>query len=931
MQLDLLLAHLSPLLDQAAELTPDARVAWLAQLRRQRPDVAAELAALLDAEPGLEESGFLSSGVAEQMLSAVPAGGQAGPYALVRPLGDGGMGSVWLGQRNDGRYEGQVAVKLLSGALLHPAGVARFRREADALARLTHPGIARLIDAGVSPAGQSYLVLEFVDGVPIDDYCDAHRLTPWQRLELLQQVLGAVAHAHASLVVHRDIKPSNILVTRDGRAKLLDFGIATLLESDVREADGGGTEGGGITCTPRFAAPEQLTGGPISAASDVYALGVLLYILLAGAHPAGRGGGETHGDLDRIAEADPPPLSAAIASPAAACRAMPLDQLRRLYAGDLDAIAARALQKAPGQRHPTAAALNADLDRFLRHEPVQARPATLAYRLRKLVRRNRVAVSAAIGAAGLLLATTGYALYQLNQAERQRDAARVQRDRAVFERRRAAASDNFMQALLSTIGSSEPIRPGDLLQRGRALLDQASTDDPRVVAPLMMRLASQFHFVAGLDGVRAERELLSRAVQFASAGGDRELEAMAECRLALFAGRTENDTAAVAAHAQRASRLLAGSPRSEPDVTRSCLLAEAYRTALEGGRGSAIGLLQRFDSLLAADPDSMSMTAVQYRFDAADVWLRLRLYRVSLAQVRRADALLVKLGHSSSMLHLSAINTQYYMLNRFGEFRAADSMNRAWLELARRRGEDLAGFIEVHAASHAAWEGRPDSVVRTWDRRVARARRAGTLSEGTLVPLIRALTVAKHFGEARSRLAEYAKRSDASAVQLRALRGRLAEAEGRVKEARSQYDEALRLLCAPCNPERLDGFWYLFLRNGEMALIGGDVVAADSLAQQALYFAHRAEQDELRSGQIGQIRLLQARIALARRDSSSAADLARRAIRSLQEGFGKDRPETLAATTLLAGLTRPPPARAAAAPPDRITRAPPAAGRRAAP
>ena len=153
MQLDVLLAHLSPLLDQAAELTPDARVAWLAQLRRQRPDVAAELAALLDAEPGLEESGFLSSGVAEQMLSAVPAGGQAGPYALVRPLGDGGMGSVWLGQRNDGRYEGQVAVKLLSGALLHPAGVARFRREADALARLTHPGIARLIDAGVSPAG----------------------------------------------------------------------------------------------------------------------------------------------------------------------------------------------------------------------------------------------------------------------------------------------------------------------------------------------------------------------------------------------------------------------------------------------------------------------------------------------------------------------------------------------------------------------------------------------------------------------------------------------------------------------------------------------------------------------------------------------------------------------------------------------------------
>ncbi len=198
------------------------------------------------------------------------------------------MGTVWLARRSDGRFEGRVAVKLLNVSLLGRGGEERFRREGSILARLDHPNIARLLDAGVSASGQPYLVLEYVDGEPIDTYCDGRRLDLEARLRLLLDVAAAVSLAHANLVVHRDIKPSNVLVGRDGRVKLLDFGIAKLLE-DEGAADPATalTREGGRAFTPEFAAPEQLTGGAVTTATDVHALGTLAYLLLAGPHPAG--------------------------------------------------------------------------------------------------------------------------------------------------------------------------------------------------------------------------------------------------------------------------------------------------------------------------------------------------------------------------------------------------------------------------------------------------------------------------------------------------------------------------------------------------------------------------------------------------------------------------------------------------------------------
>ena len=275
----------SRLLDQALDLPHHQLDTWLGELRASDADAAADVEALLLEHRQLNDEGFLDGGMPS--IDVPLAGVTLGGYTLVSPIGQGGMGSVWLAERSDGRFEGRAAVKLLNASLLGREGEERFRREGTVLARLTHPHIARLIDAGVSRAGQPYLVLEYVDGQHIDRYCDDQRLGVEERIRLFLDVLAAVAHAHANLIVHRDLKPSNVLVTGDGQVKLLDFGIAKLLGDD--EAMSMLTREGGVALTPKYAAPEQVTGGQITTATDVYALGVLLFELLTGQHPTGLG------------------------------------------------------------------------------------------------------------------------------------------------------------------------------------------------------------------------------------------------------------------------------------------------------------------------------------------------------------------------------------------------------------------------------------------------------------------------------------------------------------------------------------------------------------------------------------------------------------------------------------------------------------------
>jgi serine/threonine protein kinase len=274
---------LSPHLDEALRMTEDERSSWLSALRAGSPALVEQLEILLYEHRALVEEGFLENRSVELPGAPTLTGQSLGPYRLVSQIGHGGMGSVWLAERNDGRFERQVAVKFLNIALMGSGGEERFKREGKILGLLVHPHIAELIDAGVSQTGQPYLVLEHVDGDHIDHYCDHHRLDIRKRIRLFLDVLGAVAQAHANLIVHRDLKPSNVLVRNDRQVKLLDFGIAKLLEGagQARESTQLTVEGG-RAMTPEYAAPKQLMGEAITTATDVYTLGVLLYLLLTG-------------------------------------------------------------------------------------------------------------------------------------------------------------------------------------------------------------------------------------------------------------------------------------------------------------------------------------------------------------------------------------------------------------------------------------------------------------------------------------------------------------------------------------------------------------------------------------------------------------------------------------------------------------------------
>jgi len=416
---------LSPQLDLALEMTGGERAAWLSSLQAKNPNLGYQIEILLREHRELSEKGFLETTALELPAGPGLEGQTLGVYTLVSQIGHGGMGTVWLAERNDGRFERRVAVKVLNFALLGKVGEERFKREGHILGRLRHSHIAELIDAGVSLSGQPYLVLEYIEGDHIDRYCDQNSLDVRARVRLFLDALHAVAQAHAHLIVHRDLKPSNILVRSDGQVKLLDFGIAKLLVGDGRAGESPLTLEGARAMTPEFAAPEQLKGEPVTTATDVYASGVLLFLLLTGQHPAGTGPRSPAGLLKALLEKAAPCPSDAVATPEgdparitnAARRATTPDKLSRVLRGDLDTIVAKALKKNPQERYSSVKNLADDLLRYLRHEPISARPDTIAYRTEKFLRRHTRAIAAGLLVVAALLGTSLFAWFFPRRAE----------------------------------------------------------------------------------------------------------------------------------------------------------------------------------------------------------------------------------------------------------------------------------------------------------------------------------------------------------------------------------------------------------------------------------------------------------------------------------------------------------------------------------
>ena len=446
--------RLSPLLDALLELEGDARAQALASLREDDADLAGELETLLGLEDGQED--FLAEPVVSQ-LPLARTGAVIGPYRLERLLGEGGMGQVWLASRADGLYQRQVALKLLRPGLADPNLRLRFTRERQILARLGHAHIARLLDAGISADQQPYLALEYVDGEPVTDWCRARAPSVEARLRLFLQVCEAVSHAHANLIVHRDLKPSNILVTPLDEVRLLDFGIAKLLDTPDAGPDGTRTDARAFTL--HYAAPEQVRGEPVTTMTDVYSLGVVLYEMLAGCKPYRTKRKSDAEWEEAILSADPPRPSLALQRGApddvdTGPRSPQARRDARRISGDLDNIVLKALAKAPEQRYASVEALAQDIRRHLDGKPVHARPQGLGYRARKYIRRHRWALATIGAIAAVLVAALAIVAWQAQQAMQQ--AAR------------ARALQSFMVGLFENAGTAPAGAPLDI----RRLLDE---------------------------------------------------------------------------------------------------------------------------------------------------------------------------------------------------------------------------------------------------------------------------------------------------------------------------------------------------------------------------------------------------------------------------------------------------------------------------
>ncbi len=471
--------QIKDVLDGALEREGSERADFLDAACQGDDELRREVESLVASEAEIGD--FIETPVFRIRLDEVEplaVGERIGAYRIVREIGRGGMGAVYLAQRADQEFDQRVAIKVVRRGMDTDEIVRRFRSERQILAHLDHPNIAKLFDGGSTDDGRPYFVMEQVEGRPIDDYCADQTLTVRQRLELFREVCAAVHFAHQNLIVHRDLKPGNILVTPDGVPKLLDFGIAKLL--DPAQESFALTRTELRPMTPDYASPEQVRGEPITTASDVYALGVLLYVLLTGQRPY-RSTTDPQVLADAICKTEPPRPSSVIAR-AGEAPGGETKLLRRQLAGDLDNIVLMAMRKEPQRRYASADQLSNDIERYLQGLPVAARKDTFGYRTRKFVGRHKVGVGVAAAVLLLILGFSVTVTLLWKSAERARD--------------RAQAVSGFLVELFTAPNPSQSrgadITARDMLDRGAKKMDQSFTDQPEVRADLMNTMGQAY-------------------------------------------------------------------------------------------------------------------------------------------------------------------------------------------------------------------------------------------------------------------------------------------------------------------------------------------------------------------------------------------------------------------------------------------------------
>jgi serine/threonine-protein kinase len=592
------------LFEAVADAAPEQ---WQDQLLAQCPHDAAlreEALALLQADAAatratamLARAPDIVYGLAQELTGrhaatgngGVSAGLLLGPFRLIREIGRGGMGAVWLAERADGEFRQQVAIKLIRGGWDAADTQQRFRAERQILAGLQHPNIAHLVDGGVGADGRPWLALEYVDGTDLRQWCDTRTLDLRQRLELFLTVCEAVQHAHQRLIVHRDLKPSNILVSQAGTVKLLDFGIAKLL--DAESAAASATR----IFTPEYAAPEQVRGEAVTTAVDIYALGLLLYELLSGQRPYTVENSTPAAYERAILDQEPtrPSLivtrDATHAQAIAAKRHLTPERLRRELRGDLDAIVLKALRKEPALRYASVGEFVADLQRYLRHEPVQARRGNWRYSAARFLQRH--AAAAVFGTVALLalVGGLGAAVWQAQVARGERDAARQ--------------ALGFMTTLFDNADPArqkgDKLSVRDLLDAGVQNMRGALAGQDLARARLLVTMASAY---LGIGQPEPAAPLIDEALAIATARGDRVLEASAliqQCRR-LDLG---NDSSGCPALLDRAESLLDAADPEQAQLIAYSLALRVYGLELDNRFDDIAAAMRRGLSLLGDSPE----------------------------------------------------------------------------------------------------------------------------------------------------------------------------------------------------------------------------------------------------------------------------------------------------------------------------------------
>jgi len=720
-------------------------------------------------------------------------GSEVGPYRITEAIGSGGMGSVWRAERIDGRYESTVAIKLLrlSGG---GAAARRFELEGRYLARLTHPHIARLLDAGVTVDGTPYLVLEYVEGVPIDRYCDSLELEVVDRISLFLKVLDAVSHAHAHLIVHRDLKPSNIFVDADGTVKLLDFGIAKLLASETDRAFDI-TREVGSSLTPAFASPEQLEDGAISTSTDVYSAGLVLALLLAGRTPRTEAGSS----LVRIQESarkDPPKLSELFERGSdgheiARRRGTTAGALERSLRGDLDNILRRALAFDPRERYTTTGELAADLTRHLRNEPVTAQPPTVGYRVRKFVRRHRGGVVVSCLALIALVSAAGTAVWQAFEARRQRDVA-------IFEQRRSQANQEFFSLLLEEVGPADtPLTSVDLLDRGADMLARQYGTEDAFVGRLHYDLSVRY---GNLGQDQRQYELLEEAETIARRENDGDLLAATLCTR-ILSDRTY-DPALARSEMEEVESVLAGTRHHSLATVVNCARTRAALAESDGDREAAISVILEALEIVEVSPVVSTHLHGVLLNDLGRAYLWSNRVADSLETMEKLRAHLLNRGRGGTVGYLTVLANYGTALASAGEVRAQDEIWKEVAERAReleRVGRTPPAFVSRRAFTESRM-GRFEQALALFEESRGSVEAAGDRFAVAMVDLNmgQALSVLGRYEEAEARFdaseSELSKNPGRHAGRLRSIRlarAKLHQRLGQIDEARAIVDSVL--------------------------------------------------------------------------------------------------------------------------------------------